>query len=100
MLDHSPLAPEERRKRLASLEAQFGHGVVRKLKPGAYPFEVVKRIAVGVYNDGFVHAGNLAFLSLLALFPFFIPATALATNMHLYWVGVAADPVRRCCRSC
>ena len=55
MLDHSPLAPEERRKKLATLEAQFGHGVVEKLKPGAYPFEVVKRIAVGVYNDGFVN---------------------------------------------
>ena len=78
MLDHSPLAPEERRKRLARLEAEFGHRVVEKAKRSAYPFEVVKRVAVGVYNDGFVHAGNLAFLSLLALFPFFIVATALA----------------------
>lgn len=78
MLDHSPLAPEERRKKLATAQAQFGRGVVARLKPGTYPFEVVKRVAVGVYNDGFVHAGNLAFLSLLALFPFFIVAAALA----------------------
>ena len=79
MQDHSPLAPEERRKRLASMTAAFGRDVAEKLKPGAYPFEVIKRVAVGVYNDGFIHAGNLAFLALLALFPFFIVATALAS---------------------
>ena len=42
------------------------------------PWEVVKRVAVGVYNDGFIHAGNLAYLALLALFPFFILAAAVA----------------------
>jgi membrane protein len=78
MKDHSPLAPEERRKHQASLAAAFGRDVAEKLRPGAYPFEVIKRVAVGVYNDGFIHAGNLAFLALLALFPFFIVAAALA----------------------
>ena len=39
---------------------------------------MVKRVAVGVYNDGFIHAGNLAYLALLALFPFFILAAAVA----------------------
>ena len=79
MQDHSPLAPEERRKRQASLAAAFGKEVAERLKPGAYPFEVVKRVGVGVYNDGFIHAGNLAFLAILAVFPFFIVATAVAT---------------------
>ncbi|MBA3577606.1 MAG: YihY/virulence factor BrkB family protein [Sphingomonas sp.] len=79
MQDHSPLAPEERRKQQASLAAAFGKEVTANLKPGAYPFEVIKRVSVGVYNDGFIHAGNLAFLALLALFPFFIVATALTT---------------------
>jgi membrane protein len=79
MKDHSPLAPEERRKQKASLTAAFGREVANRLRPGAYPFEVIKRTALGVYNDGFIHAGNLAFLALLALFPFFIIATALAT---------------------
>lgn len=60
------------------MSAAFGKDVAEKLSPHAYPFEVVKRIAVGVYNDGFIHAGNLAYLSLLALFPFFIVAAALA----------------------
>ena len=61
------------------MTAAFGREVSSRLKPGAYPFEVVKRVAVGVYNDGFIHAGNLAFLSLLALFPFFILSAALAS---------------------
>ena len=60
------------------MAAAFGRDVAEKLKPGSRPFEVVKRVSVGVYNDGFIHAGNLAFLALLALFPFFILAAALA----------------------
>ena len=79
MQDHSPLAPEERRKQQASLAAAFGTDVTERLKPEHYAWEVIKRVSVGVYNDGFIHAGNLAFLALLALFPFFIVATALAT---------------------
>ena len=79
MKDHSPLSPEEPRKRLASVAGRFGREVAKQLRPGAKPFEVVKRVAVGVYNDGFIHAGNLAYLALLALFPFFIVAAALAT---------------------
>jgi membrane protein len=78
MQDHSPLAPEERRKRAASLSAAFGRDVAEKLTRRGNWFEVIRRVAVGVYNDGFIHAGNLAYLSLLALFPFFILAAALA----------------------
>ena len=40
--------------------------------------EVAKRVAIGLYNDGFIHAGNLAYISLLALFPFAILAAAIA----------------------
>lgn len=78
MRDHSPLSPEERRKRLASASAAFGPEAARRLKPRHYIWEVVKRVAVGVYNDGFIHAGNLAYLSILALFPFIILAAAVA----------------------
>ena len=60
------------------MTAAFGRDVAERLKPGTRPFEVVKRVCVGVYNDGFIHAGNLAFLALLALFPFFILAAAVA----------------------
>jgi membrane protein len=78
MRDVSPLSPEQRRKRLASASAAFGPDVARRLKPRHPALEVVKRVAVGVYNDGFIHAGNLAYLSILALFPFFILAAAVA----------------------
>jgi len=60
------------------MSAAFGRDVAEKLKPHEYPLEVLKRVAVGVYNDGFIHAGNLAYLALLALFPFFILAAAAA----------------------
>ena len=41
------------------------------------PFAVIRRVAVGTFNDGFIHAGNLAYLSMLAIFPFFILGAAL-----------------------
>jgi len=78
MRDISPLSPEQRRKQLASASAAFGPDVARRLKPRHYAWEVIKRISVGVYNDGFIHAGNLAYLSILALFPFLILAAAIA----------------------
>ena len=88
MRDTSPQSPEARRKRLASMRAAFGTEVEEKLKPRLTPWEVVKRVAVGVYNDGFIHAGNLAYLSILALFPFFILAAAIA---HLFGQGEDAQ---------
>jgi membrane protein len=39
--------------------------------------QVIHRVAVGTFNDGFIHAGNLAYLSMLAIFPFFILGAAL-----------------------
>jgi membrane protein len=78
MRDVSPLSPEERRKRQASAAAAFGPDVARRLKPRHPALEIGKRIALGVYADGFIHAGNLAYLSILALFPFFILAAAVA----------------------
>lgn len=38
----------------------------------------MKRVAVGVYSDGFIHAGNLAYLALLSIFPFVIVTAAVA----------------------
>src|SRR5690606_7324526 len=39
--------------------------------------EVVARVFVGTFNDGFIHAGNLAYLAVLAIFPFFITGAAV-----------------------
>ncbi len=38
---------------------------------------VFKRVAVGCFNDGTIHAGNLAYMSILAIFPFFILGAAI-----------------------
>jgi membrane protein len=88
MREISPESPEARRKRLASMRAAFGTEVEEKLKPRATAMEVVKRVALGVYSDGFIHAGNLAYLSIVALFPFFIVAAAAA---HL--LGQSQDAI-------
>jgi membrane protein len=74
MTNISPESPEERRKRFAGARAAVG----KHIGKGTYAFEVIKRVAVGVYNDGFIHAGNLAYLALLTLFPFVIVAAAVA----------------------
>ena len=74
MQEQHPLSPEERRKKLAAETAAYGPQVAEKAQKETTAWDIVKRIAIGVYNDGFIHAGNLAYLALLALFPFFITA--------------------------
>jgi len=78
MQEQHPLSPEERRKKLAAETAAYGPQVAEKSQKATTAWEIVKRIAIGVYNDGFIHAGNLAYLALLALFPFFITSAAIA----------------------
>ena len=77
MLDISPESPEARRKRLAKAKARFGT-IRESFRKGSRSWEVIKRVAIGVYSDGFIHAGNLAYLALLSIFPFVIVAAAIA----------------------
>jgi membrane protein len=74
--DISPESPEARQRRLAAAIKLGRH--LERVRPGTRPFEVLKRVALGVYNDGFIHAGNLAYLALMTLFPFVIVAAAAA----------------------
>lgn len=67
------LSPEARRRRRDVLKEEIGG----RVGPGTRIFEVVRRTVVGTYNDGFMHAGNLAYMSMLALFPFFITGAAI-----------------------
>lgn len=76
MSDGSATLTPERRKQPGDGRALLDRHVA-KVKPGSYPFEVLKRTAIGVYNDGFIYAGNLAYLALMTLFPFFIVAAAV-----------------------
>ncbi|WP_380874552.1 hypothetical protein ACFB49_48750 [Sphingomonas sp. DBB INV C78] len=73
MQDASPESPEERAKRRGVWDRHLD-----RVRPGTRPFEIAKRVLVGVYSDGFIHAGNIAYLALLTLFPFFIVLAALA----------------------
>ena len=78
MQESHPWSPEERRKKLAADTAAYGPQVAEQAHKRANAWEITKRVAIGVYDDGFIHAGNLAYLALLALFPFFITAAAIA----------------------
>ena len=69
------LTPEDRKHHGSAhvrLNRQFA-----KVKPGSYAYEVARRAFAGVYADGFIHAGNLAYLALMTVFPFFIVAAAV-----------------------
>ncbi len=73
----SPLSPEER---AAHGEAWGKPGDV--LPAGRLPtraWQVFRRVMIGVFSDGSVNAGNLAYLALLTVFPFFILAAAIAS---------------------
>lgn len=78
----SPHAPEARRGRI--------HRKLSELGVGERVIEVVKRVVIGVFSDGFTHAGNLAYLSLVTLFPFFIVAAAVARLFGRSGDGVRA----------
>lgn len=72
------LSPEARRKRAlrwrAGLEEQVSpHARRRMVRLG----RVLQRVWTGAWNDGFIHAGNLAYMAILALFPFFITVAAI-----------------------
>ncbi len=73
---HSPETPEARAERDKRLRLIMRQGY-EKIAPGSRFFTVTKRVLVGTYFDGFIHAGNLAYMALIALFPFFILATAV-----------------------
>lgn len=70
------LSPEARRRE--ALRWRAGMAEAReKLGPGSRAWGIAKRIVVGAWNDGSIHAGNLAYMMIIALFPFFITAAAI-----------------------
>ena len=67
------LSPEARRQEARNLRGRLND----HMGPGTRAWEVAKRTLVGTYNDGFIHAGNLAYLAMLSIFPFFILGAAI-----------------------
>ncbi len=77
MRDVSPQSPEERAKH-PDQAAVPGHPT-GWMAPASIIWAVTRRVVVGVMNNGFMYAGNLAYLALLTVFPFFILAAAIAS---------------------
>ena len=72
----SPVSPEER-----ALHAEPGvapEDVPAVARLPARAWRVLRRVIIGVVSDGFIHAGNLAYLALLTIIPFFILAAGIA----------------------
>ena len=80
----SPLAPDltpEGRRRAALQRQLTAH-----IGPGGSlwntrVFRVIARASLGTWRDGFIHAGNLAYMAILTLFPFFIVVAAIASAL-------------------
>lgn len=72
-------SPEARRKRALRWRAGLEEAVDRHVGPGTRVFIVLRRVWTGTYQDGFIHAGNLAYMAIIALFPFFITVAAVFT---------------------
>ena len=86
--DHSPLSPEARAHDPhphPTSEDEWFHRLNVYHRAG----EVVRRVAVGVYSEGFIHAGNFAYLSLVTLFAFCIVAAAIAGSFGQTASGLA-----------
>ncbi len=70
------LSPEARR--LAALVHRPGlAGIGPRRALQVRSREVIRRVWTGVLNDGTIHAGNFAYMVLIALFPFFITGAAM-----------------------
>jgi membrane protein len=73
----SPASPEQR-----AVRGEAGvkpADVPPAVRLPARAWQIFRRVIIGVFSDGFIHAGNLAYLALLTVFPFFILAAAIAS---------------------
>lgn len=78
IVSHSPEARRRRAGRGAEEgDGGFAAGLKRRLGPDTRAFAVAGRVLAGTYNEGFIHAGNLAYLAMVAIFPFFVLGAAL-----------------------
>jgi membrane protein len=73
----STLTPEARRKDAVRRSAGMQARIHEKTGIGSGVINVTWRVVAGTYQDGFIHAGNLAYMTMLALFPFFIVVAAV-----------------------
>ena len=75
---HVPdLSPEARRIRAEHWRGELAEKIDQQFGKGSRLHRVFTRVWTGAWNDGFIHAGNLAYTTIVALFPFFITVTAV-----------------------
>lgn len=80
------LSPEGRRRDALLWQAgqlanpQSRSGALARLHDSR-PARVFRRTWAGTWHDGVIHAGNLAYMAILALFPFFITVAAIFAAM-------------------
>ncbi|PLK27148.1 YihY/virulence factor BrkB family protein [Novosphingobium sp. TH158] len=75
---HVPdLSPEARRRRAERWRGELADRLEEQFGRGSRMHRVFTRVWTGAWNDGFIHAGNLAYTTIVALFPFFITVTAV-----------------------
>ena len=85
----SELSPEARRhvrEGRGAFRSRAGESLAKE-GLGRRALIILERTAVGVYYDGFTFAGNFAYLSLLAVFSFFIVAAAIVGGFGQTAVG-------------
>ncbi|WP_243841076.1 YihY/virulence factor BrkB family protein [Novosphingobium sp. PhB55] len=69
------ITPEARRR--AAMRWQEMQDRIPRPDPSSRAYVVVKRVFTGTWEDGFIHAGNFAYMTIVALFPFFIALAAI-----------------------
>jgi membrane protein len=82
--DHEPDLPP------AAAPLHIHNPLPRAMRSISLSLHILRRVSYGVYNDGLIHAGNMAYMSLVALFPFFIVATSIASIFGRTEDGIAA----------
>ncbi|MGB3754041.1 MAG: YihY/virulence factor BrkB family protein [Parerythrobacter sp.] len=72
-----PRVSPEQRRREAKGDVRLRKRLSRRLGPGTRIWRTTQKTLVGTWNDGFIHAGNLAYMAVLAIFPLFITGAAI-----------------------
>ncbi len=78
------LSPEARRRRAERWHDGLQQQAGEQFGPqgrfwGTRLYRVVGRVWTGAWNDGFIHAGNLAYMAILSLFPFFVVVSLITS---------------------
>lgn len=76
ILPVADLSPEARRRAALAQRPGFA-GTHARHALQLRSLEVLRRVWAGVVHDGTIHAGNFAYMVLIALFPFFITGAAV-----------------------